>query len=70
MQEIQSQLAATCEPRQIVNATFERVFGLVEKAARKSLSMERMGAFYVSSSASRDREAKRLQDKVRPHGAS
>ncbi len=69
MQEIKAQLAATCEPRQVVNATFDRVLGLVEEAAKKALSMERLGAFYVSSSASRDREAKRLQDEVRRHGA-
>jgi len=70
MEEIRAQLAATCEPRQIVNATFDRVFGLVEKAAEKALSMERMGTFYVSSSTARNREAKRFQDEVRWHGAS
>ena len=70
MKDLRAQLAATCEPRPNVNSTFDRVFGLVEEAAARALSMERMGEFYVSSSAARNCEAKRLQNEVRWHGAS
>ena len=70
MEEFQAQLAATCEPREIVNTTFDRVFSLVEKAAGTAVSMERMGDFCVGSSGARDREAERVKGEVRGHGAT
>ena len=68
--ELKGQLAATCEARPLVNTTFIRVHDLVEEAARRQQSLERLSEINRTSREAKHREASRLEKEVRCHDAT
>ena len=63
--QLKGQLAATFEARPLINAMFTRVHNLVEEAARRQQSLERLSEINRTSRGAKHCEASRLEKEVR-----